>query len=67
VFPVETNIVVFCLKVEAHKEIVIQKLKEQGILVSSFGDGMIRLVVHLDIVDADITKTCNAIQSIQLN
>ncbi len=67
VFPVETNIVVFCLKVEAHKEIVIQKLKDQGILVSSFGDGMIRLVVHLDITDDDITETCIAIQSIQLN
>ena len=67
VFPVETNIVVFCLKVEAHKEIVIHHLKEQGILVSSFGDGMIRLVVHLDITDEDISQTCNAIQSIQLN
>ena len=67
VFPVETNIVVICLKIEAHKEIVIQEFKEQGILVSSFGDGMIRLVVHLDITDEDITQTCNAIQSIQLN
>ena len=67
VFPVETNIVVVCLKIETHKEIVIQELKEQGILVSSFGDGMIRLVVHLDITDLDISQTCNAIQSIQLN
>ena len=67
VFPVETNIVVFCFKVEAHKEIVIQGFKDQGILVSSFGDGMIRLVVHLDISDEDISQTCNAIQSIQLN
>ena len=67
VFPVETNIVVCCLKMEEQKEIVIQQLKELGILVSSFGDGMIRLVVHLDIKDEDITQTCNAIQSIQLN
>lgn len=67
VFPVETNIVVICLKIEAHKEIAIQKFKEKDILVSSFGDGMIRLVVHLDITDEDITQTCNAIQSIQLN
>ena len=67
VFPVESNIVVICLKMEEQKEIVIQEFKEQGILVSSFGDGMIRLVVHLDINDEDITQTCNAIQSIQLN
>ena len=67
VFPVESNIVVICLKMEEQKEIVIQEFKEQGILVSSFGDGMIRLVVHLDINDEDITQTCNTIQSIQLN
>ena len=52
---------------EEQKEIVIQEFKEQGLLISSFGDGMIRLVVHLDINDEDITQTCNAIQSIQLN
>jgi threonine aldolase len=67
VFPVETNIVVCCLKMEEQKELVIQQLKEFGVLVSSFGEGMIRLVVHLDITDEDITQTCNAIQSIQLN
>ena len=67
VFPVESNIVVICLKMEEQKEIVIQEFKEQGILVSSFGDGMIRLVVHLDINDEDITQTCKTIQSIHLN
>jgi threonine aldolase len=67
VFPVETNIVVCCLKMEEQKELVIQQLKELGVLVSSFGDDMIRLVVHLDINDEDITQTCNVIQSIQLN
>ncbi len=67
VFPVETNIVVFCLKKEKQKENVIQQFKDQGILVSSFGDGMIRLVVHLDITDEDIIQTSNVIQSILLN
>ena len=66
VFPVESNIVVICLKMEEQKEIVIQEFKEQGILVSSFGDGMIRLVVHLDVTDADITQTCKVIQSLNI-
>ena len=66
VFPVETNIVVCCLKIEEQKENVIQQLKDKGILVSSFGDGMIRLVVHLDITDADITQTCKVIQSLNI-
>jgi threonine aldolase len=66
VFPVETNIVVCCLKMEEQKDKVIQQLKDQGILVSSFGDGMIRLVVHLDVTDADITQTCKVIQSLNI-
>ena len=64
VFPVETNIVVCCLKIEDQKESIIQKFKEQSILVSSFGDGMIRIVVHLDISEEDILQTCKVIQSI---
>jgi threonine aldolase len=64
VFPVETNIVVCCLKIEDQKESIIQKFKEQSILVSSFGDGMIRIVVHLDISEEDILQACKVIQSI---
>jgi threonine aldolase len=66
VFPVETNIVVCCLKIEEQKELVIQQLKELGVLVSSFGHGMIRLVVHLDIKAEDIAKTCESIQAVKL-
>ncbi len=66
VFPVETNIVVCCLKIEDQKESIIQKFKEKSILVSSFGDGMIRIVVHLDISENDILQTCKVIQSIEI-
>jgi threonine aldolase len=65
VFPIETNIIVFCLESEAQKIHILLKLKERNILVSSFGESMIRIVVHLDISDEDILQTCKVIQSLQ--
>ncbi len=64
VFPVETNMVVFCLKDESLKMEIIQKFKENGILVSSFGENMIRIVIHLDITDHCIDETCKVISSL---
>ncbi len=63
VFPVETNIIVFSLTNESHKMEIIQKFKEHGILVSSFGENMIRIVIHLDITDHCIDETCKVISS----
>lgn len=63
VFPVETNIIVFSLTNESHKMEIIQKFKEHGILVSSFGENMIRIVIHLDITDQCIDETCKVISS----
>ena len=65
IFPVETNIVVLCLKETDKKEYYITEFKRNGILVSSFGEGMIRLVTHLDISQEDIEKTCDIIQNIK--
>lgn len=57
VYPVQTNIVVVCLKSPEKKVEIIQLFKEKGILVSSFGEGMIRLVTHLDISNEAIKNT----------
>ena len=65
VFPVETNIIVFSLTNESHKMEIIQKFKEHGILVSSFGENMIRIVIHLDITDQCIDETCKVISSLE--
>ncbi len=65
VFPVETNIIVFSLTNESHKMEIIQKFKEHGILVSSFGENMIRIVIHLDITDHCIDETCKVISSLE--
>lgn len=64
IYPVETNIVVICLKEAKKKEYYIAEFKRKGVLVSSFGEGMIRLVTHLDISSEDIEKTCAIIREI---
>ena len=64
IYPVETNIVVMCLKDATNKEHFIAEFKKNGVLVSSFGEGMIRLVTHLDISSEAIKQTCEVISSI---
>ncbi len=64
VIPVETNIVVIILKQNEKRDFYIQKLKDNGILTVSFGEGMIRMVTHLNISDADIDKACKVLKCI---
>ncbi len=52
VIPVQTNIVIFEPKQGFEDTIITQKLKDQGILISSMGPGKLRMVTHLDISDA---------------
>jgi len=66
VYPVQTNIVVVCLKDASKKEGIIEQFKQNGILISSFGDGMIRLVTHLDISSADIEQTISFVNNLML-
>lgn len=46
--PVETNILIFTLKKGLDENQLIQALKERNILISSMGQGKIRIVTHLD-------------------
>jgi len=48
VAPTETNIVIFEVKKALHEKEVIEKLKAKGILISSMGQGKLRMVTHLD-------------------
>lgn len=57
VLPVETNIVVICIKDASKQSYILGKLKEKDILAVGFGNGMIRMVTHLDITPEKI-KTC---------
>jgi threonine aldolase len=65
VVPVETNIVVSILKDASKRDLIIQKLKEENILIMAFGEGMLRMVTHLDNSDADIERTCATLQKLK--
>ncbi len=63
IIPVQTNIVVAVLNRAEDRDLYINKLKERDILVMAFGEGMIRLVTHLNNSDSDIEKTCSILKS----
>ncbi|MGL2965799.1 threonine aldolase family protein [Flavobacterium sp. XGLA_31] len=46
--PVETNILIFEVRKALDEKTVIEKLKAKGILISSMGQGKLRIVTHLD-------------------
>jgi len=48
VAPVETNILIFEVKKALNEKMVIEKFKDKGILISSMGQGKLRIVTHLD-------------------
>lgn len=66
VVPVETNIVVAILKDASKRDVIIQRLKEENILIMAFGEGMLRMVTHLDISDSDIEKTISVLQKLKM-
>ncbi|MCF8431728.1 MAG: low specificity L-threonine aldolase, partial [Melioribacteraceae bacterium] len=52
---VQTNILAFELK-NINDADFIQKCKENGLLVGPMGNGIVRIVTHMDISDDDITQ-----------
>lgn len=46
--PVETNILIFSLKKGFDENLLIEKIKQKSIFISSMGPGKLRIVTHLD-------------------
>ena len=46
--PVETNILIFSLAEGYSDQLLIEKLKQKNILISSMGNNKLRIVTHLD-------------------
>jgi threonine aldolase len=46
--PVETNILIFSVKPNIDEVVLMEKLKQKGISISSMGHGKLRIVTHLD-------------------
>ncbi len=64
VISVETNIVVLILNNPSKRDEIISKLAEQGVRVMAFGEGMLRLVTHLDVSSNEIDQTCDKLGKI---
>jgi len=64
VISVETNIVVVILNEPSKRDEIISKLAEQGVRVMAFGEGMLRLVTHLDVSSNEIDQTCDKLGKI---
>ncbi|MEY4110567.1 MAG: low-specificity L-threonine aldolase [Bacteroidota bacterium] len=63
IFPAETNIVLFELAAHLPGQIFNQKLRDEGILVSSFSGQSVRMVTHLDVSREEIRKVISVLQT----
>jgi threonine aldolase len=50
--PVDTNIIIFCLKENYPADVFTATMKENGILCIAIGKNQVRMVTHLDVDDA---------------
>ena len=64
VISVETNIVVVILNDPSKRDEIISKLAEHGVRVMAFGEGMLRLVTHLDVSSNEIDQTCEILRKL---
>lgn len=65
IYPVETNIVVAILKDASRRDELINHLKIRGIFCVAFGEGMIRMVTHLDFNDEQLSHCVEQINAIK--
>lgn len=61
VLPVETNIIIFEVKGRFTAPALASRLKEQGIFVMAISPTQVRMVLHLDISQADVQYTIDVI------
>ena len=64
VVPVQTNIVVIHLNDASKRDAIIQLLKDKGVFCMAFGEGMVRMVTHLDISTKEIDETSEILKKI---
>ena len=64
VLPVETNIIIFELKMKKWLLALVNKFKEKGILCYAISPNRVRLVLHLDITPEMVDKTIEIISTL---
>lgn len=66
VLPVQTNIVVTVLNEPQKRDMIIAELAGKGIRIMAFGEGMLRMVTHLDITSSQIDETCEVLKRLHV-
>jgi threonine aldolase len=66
VLPVQTNIVVAILKDASQRDVIIARLADQKTRIMAFGEGMLRLVTHLDVTSGEIDQTCEVLKKLNV-
>jgi len=66
VMPVQTNIVVTILKDAFKRDEIIAKLAKFGIRIMPFGEGMLRMVTHLNVSRAQIDELCEVLKKLDV-
>lgn len=62
--PVETNILIFSIHSSLNETVLITKLKQKGISISSMGHGKLRIVTHLDYREVMHTYVLETLQKL---
>jgi len=65
--PVETNILIFEIKKGLDENLLIEKLKERNIHISSMGHGKLRIVTHLDYREVMHSYVIETLERIVIN
>lgn len=64
--PVETNILIFSVKPQYDENVLMEKLRQKNISISSMGRGKLRIVTHLDYKQVMHDYVMEALQKLEL-
>lgn len=62
--PIETNILIFSLHPQVSEALLMEKLQQKGISISSMGQGKLRIVTHLDYREVMHTYVLETLQKL---
>ena len=62
--PIETNILIFSVQPQINEAVLMEKLKQKGIFISSMGQGKLRIVTHLDYREVMHTYVLETLQKL---
>ena len=64
--PIETNIIIFYVNDDVNESDFVNALKEKDILISSMGEGKLRMVTHLDFTEEMLGIVVNEINNLNI-